>query len=109
MKSKEEKEKWLIQNCIDEQGIIDISGLDLKGYTVNFSEIKADTIYQSHQNADTIFQSRQNANTITQHGHNVKEILAFDLMGFKKEHSFGYYVKKRNILDLFFDKPSKNK
>ena len=47
MISKKEKEKWLIENCLDSNNHINLSGLNLNDYTFNISGTKADRFFNN--------------------------------------------------------------
>ena len=47
MVSKKEKEKWLIENCLDSNNHINLSGLNLNDYTFNISGTKADRFFNN--------------------------------------------------------------
>ena len=95
MLTKEEKKQWLINNCLNEKGQIDLSYLDLSGYDIDTSGIIANKIWQSYQIADMIVQKGHKANDIAQHGHTVNGIVPFNLNGYKREHPLGYYIKRK--------------
>lgn len=51
--SKEEKVKWILENCINECGDIDLSGLDFSNFdgNVNISKMKVNgSLFQYDQN-----------------------------------------------------------
>lgn len=52
MKTKEEIKKWLLENCVDEQGNLNLSGLDFSDFDgdvyINALTVKQD-LYQDNQ------------------------------------------------------------
>ena len=84
--TREKLREWIIENCLveidtkDEMGnrekisMINLSGLDLRGYTVDISCMKADEIDQSNQVAEYIGQEFQKAIRIDQFRHEAKII-----------------------------------
>lgn len=75
MKSKQEIKEWLLTNCINEYGILDLSGLEFELY-VDFSHIKTTKkIYNNNQKAKTINNSNHNANQIYNSRQNAKYII----------------------------------
>ena len=97
MLTREEKKQWLIDNCLDEEGQINLSNLDLSGYKLDISCIKADEIQQSNQKAEEIYQSYHKANIVVQNQHTaeiihqerhtVELIQPFNLRGYRKIHT----------------------
>ena len=76
MLTKSEKREWILKNCLYEKlKVIDLSGLDLSGYYVITSNMKADEIEQSNQVANSIQQSMHKANYVGQSCHKAKEIV----------------------------------
>lgn len=74
--TKEKKREWIIKNCLDKKHkFIDLSGLDLRGYTVDISNMLANAIWQNNQRANTIRQENQRANDIYQSRHKAEFIL----------------------------------
>ena len=70
MLSNEEIQQWLINNCLDNEGkYIMLSGLDLRGYTVDISNMQATDIRQHNHKADNIIQGCHKATYISQHDH----------------------------------------
>ena len=62
MVSKKEKEKWIIENCIDEHGRIDLNGLNFGERIVCLKGIKTKSIiYNGSQAAYEIDNSEQSA------------------------------------------------
>ena len=49
MKTKKEIEKWILENCIDKNGIIDLSNLGFGDRRINLSEIRAKVISNNFQ------------------------------------------------------------
>ena len=97
--------------------IIDLANLNLTGYILDISNLKADIIYQSNQTAKKIYQSDHRAKYIVQNKHfadeikqdrhtaekidqenqSCREIRTQDLTDFKKgKDSFGHPVYKYN-------------
>ena len=69
MKSKQEIRDWILQNCIDKFGIVDLSELDFTGYRVYINEMKADFIWQGEHEAKYIYQKRHKTKEIREGEH----------------------------------------
>ena len=74
MKTKKEIQTWILKNCSDTSGDIDLSGLDFKGLIINFSHIKASYIYNTCQEACQIDNSCQKAKEINNSYHEAQQI-----------------------------------
>ena len=64
MRDKKEVENWILNNCLDEDGDVDLSFLDFSDYVVYISNLEAKKIHNNNQKAHAIFNSVQNANEI---------------------------------------------
>lgn len=84
MLTNEEKKQWLIDNCLDEEGQINLKHIDLSGYKFNTTGLIADEIRQSEQKAYLIIQDRHTAEIIHQERHTVELIQPFNLRGYRK-------------------------
>ena len=74
MKTKKEIVAWLLSNCVDEEGNLDLDGLDFQNFAgdVHISGIycKGDIWQCAHQNDGQIYQSyHKNGSNIYQHSH----------------------------------------
>ena len=58
MKSKEEKQEWILENCVDRLGIIRLNNLEFPR-VVDLSGLKADLIFNSSQKAGAIYNDNQ--------------------------------------------------
>lgn len=82
--SKEEKEKWILENCVNEFGYVMLSRLEFPNHSVYLSgmkakkicnyEQKAERIYNHEQQADTIFNDRQEAGEIYSYNQKAERI-----------------------------------
>ena len=73
--NKKQIEKWIIKNCIDENGyLINLNKLDFGDYWVNLAHLKAQRIYNDNQKADRICNDNQEAETIFNFNQKAKEI-----------------------------------
>lgn len=72
--SKKELVEFLIENFTDENGVIDLSGLDFGDKIVSLNELKAQIIYQGGHQANGVYQSYQEATEIYQTNHKANKI-----------------------------------
>ena len=98
MLTKEEKEKWLIENCLNKFNEIDLKGLDLRGYNLNTMDIKANEIYQSCQIAEKICQHSQQAHKILQ-GNQFAETIEQDT-----QRANNIYIQSSHGYNVIYDK-----
>jgi len=76
MKTRQEIQKWILENCVDSDGDVMLNELDFGDKAVYLNRMKSDIIYQWGHKAKEIFQSKHEAKEIFQHEHqcnNVKE------------------------------------
>ena len=64
MKTKTQIKKWILENCIDKNGTIDLSNLDFGDRRINLSEIRAKVISNNYQEAKEIYNTHQKAQEI---------------------------------------------
>ena len=74
MKTPKEIAKWLKENCRDEYGRINLSGLPLKGERVILDNMNAECIFQRNHKAEEIFQYGHKAEDIYQYGHEANKV-----------------------------------
>lgn len=72
--TKEELVEFLKENFIDEDGLIDLTGLDFSDENVCLDGMEADAISQGNHEANIIYQDGHEADTISQNRHNAKDI-----------------------------------
>lgn len=63
MKTKEEIRDWLLENTIDEHGVLDIQGLDFSGFKgdvdISFMKVKGDLFQESQKVQGSLYQENQ--------------------------------------------------
>ena len=65
MKTKKEIKNWILKNCIDKNGDVDLSYLDFENINIILSHIKAKSIYNENQEAkNEIYNKKQKAQQI---------------------------------------------
>ena len=64
MKTKKEIQDWILKNCLDIHGDIDLTGLDFEGYDVFISNMRAENIIQRFHKAKTVHQENHRANVV---------------------------------------------
>ena len=74
MKSRKEISEWILENCVDSVGVVDLSGMNFVDRNVIISEMKANVIYQNRHEANEIWQSQQKAKKIYQNYHRAEEV-----------------------------------
>ena len=62
--SKEDKEKWILENCVDRDGDIDLRELKFPDHVVLLSRLEAKLIYNNSQKAEEITNGCQEAEYI---------------------------------------------
>ena len=92
----EEKQKWILENCVTDSGVIDLKYLDfaertveltcMKAYVINQNCHKAKIIYQGSHVVDVIFQGFHKANSIYQYYHRADQI-------YQQEHEANIIVQ----------------
>ena len=60
-KTKTQIKKWILENCINDDGIIDLTNIDFENKVIDLSEIRAIKIFNQHQKAKFICNSDQEA------------------------------------------------
>ena len=74
MKTKEEIREWILGNCINHFGYIDLRDMDFGGHRVILRGMKAEAIYQYEHKAKYIYQSGHEAQEIYQSYHEAQVI-----------------------------------
>ena len=64
MKTKTQIKKWILENCTNANGIIDLSNLDFGDKIVILSNLKAKEIYNNSQVANIIYNNKQKSDEI---------------------------------------------
>ena len=64
MKTKTQIKNWILENCIDKNGTIDLGNIDFGDRRINLSEIRAIKIFNNYQKAKEIYNTHQKAQEI---------------------------------------------
>ena len=82
MKTKEQIRNWILENCVDEFGVVDLSELDFTGYRVYINAMKVDYIWQGEHEAKYIYQKRHKTKEVREGEHIIikaKETITLEL------------------------------
>ena len=90
MKSRKEVRDWIIENCVDKQGDIDLMHLDFENYRVFTNRMKANEIWQSGHRANFIEQACHEAKRIDQEAHKSEDVLEGGHQKIKKKIRFSF-------------------
>lgn len=72
--SNQEKQEWILANCVDEYGEIILSDLKFPNHEVHLSRIRAEAIYNYTQKAEIIHNGYQKAKIIHNNDQEAKKI-----------------------------------
>ncbi|MEG0282570.1 MAG: hypothetical protein RR662_05275 [Clostridia bacterium] len=98
MKTKQEIKEWILENCVDKNGDLDLSNLDFTDFKgdINISGMLVKrNLYQDYQEVGwNLYQSHQKASRLFQHSQKVEGLFTTQLLKEDEE-----YKKYSNIFN----------
>ena len=79
MKTYKEIQEWILENCVDEYGHVNLMELNFEGWDVYLSRMKAKRIYQSYHEAEQVKQTGHHAFSVKEGNHHFSKRITLDV------------------------------